>query len=96
MENISKWFVPMLLFSLVAPQMPGRAEIGHDVDKPVTETTHYYPIKESCDKPATWGPAVSLHHKDAHAFYYYDEASKTWKVKRPRPFGNVTYGTWFY
>ncbi|MDX2107718.1 MAG: hypothetical protein SFY67_15055 [Candidatus Melainabacteria bacterium] len=96
MKNITKWLIPMFLFSLAAPQIPGRAEIAHDVDKPKPETTLYYPKVESCDKPATWGPAVSLHHKDPHAYYYFDEGSQTWRVKRPRPYGNVTYGTWWY
>lgn len=96
MKDITKWLIPMFLFSLAAPQIPGQAEIAHDVDKPQSEKTLYYPKIESCDKVATWGPAVSLHHKDPHAFYYYDESAHSWRIKRPRPFGNVTYGTWWY
>lgn len=96
MKNLTPWLLPMFLFVLVAPPIPSQAELAQDVDKPQSEQIHYYPKVESCDKPATWGPAVSLHHKDAHTFYYFDQVDKTWRVKRPRPFGNVTYGTWWY
>jgi hypothetical protein len=95
-SSMAQWLLPLFLFSLVAPPVPSQAELAHDVEKPQPKKTLYYPKKESGDKPATWGPAVSLHHKDAHAYTYYDEQSNTWRVKRPRPFGNVTYGTWWY
>lgn len=91
-----RWILPIFLFSLIAPPPPGNTQPASDVEKPPSNQTIYYPIKESCDIPATWGPATSLHHKDSHAFYYFDKEDNAWKIKRARPFGNVTYGTWWY
>lgn len=95
-----KWILPIFLFSLIAPPIPQATVNASEVERPQPHTAApvYHPIKESCDIPVNWGgsPATSLHHKDSHVYYYWDDKDKVWKIHRPRPFGNVTYGTWWY